>query len=52
MTINTFLSEAEVEAKVIVPTYSLTDLLNSLKAFEEGDISVDDFSDIVFKHNS
>lgn len=52
MTINAFLSEAEVESKVVVPTHSLTDLFNSLKAFEEGDISVDDFSDIVFKHNS
>lgn len=50
--INDFLSEAKVEAVVMVPTYSLTDLSNSLKAFNEGRLPIDAFSDIVFKHNS
>lgn len=49
--INSFLAEAEIEAKVTVPTYSLADLLNSLEAFEKGNISVEDFSDVVFRQN-
>lgn len=50
--INDFLFEAKIEATVTVPTYSLTDLSNNLKAFVEGSISVNDFRDIVFKHDS
>lgn len=50
--INDFLSEAKIEATVMVPTYSLTDLSNSLTAFNEGRLSIDAFSDIVFKRNS
>lgn len=49
--INTFLSEAKIEATVTVPTYSLTDLSNSLKEFIEGRLPINDFSDIVFKRN-
>lgn len=50
--INDFLSEAKVEAAVTVPTYSLADLSKSLRAFEEGRLPIEDFSDIVFKRNS
>lgn len=50
--INDFLSEAKVEATVMVPTYSLEELSNSLKAFNEGRLPIDAFSDIVFKRNA
>lgn len=52
MAINTFLSEAKIEATVSVPTYSLEDLSENLEKFIAGKISIDDFSEIVFRRNS